>query len=208
MAVTTIYRTLPITGLIVMLGALFLTMRSDASTGDFYLSYTDVKVIAHLSLSGESPQRIWLQQDGGKQYLYLQQPSEQGFTIIDVTKPTKPRPVSHVSQGSLTTVGSGLAIVEQPDPRTTAASHIEGSPEGTRGGGAVSRLVRILDVSDPAHPRTVQSFSGVTSILPDDARGMIYVANSEGIWILSHQQVLRRHPCSSSDAISPIPNCD
>ncbi|HXY11571.1 MAG TPA: hypothetical protein VEI52_27300, partial [Terriglobales bacterium] len=68
--------------------------------------------------------------------------------------------------------------------------------------------VLILDVSDPAHPRKVQSFSGVTSILPDNARGMIYVANSDGIWILSHRQVLRSHPCSSSDAISPIPNCD
>jgi len=204
---TTIYRTLTITGLMVMLGTLFLTTRSGASTGDFYLSYTDVKVIAHLSLSGESPQRIWLQQDGRKQYLYLQQPTEQGFTIIDVTKATKPRLVRHVSQGTLTTVGSGLAIVEQPDPATKGASPIVGSPEGTRGGGAV-RSVRILDVSDPAHPRTVESFSGVTSILLDDTRGMIYVANSEGIWILSHQPVLRRHPCSSSDAISPIPNCD
>jgi hypothetical protein len=39
MAMTTIYRTLTITGWMVMLGALFLTMRSDASTGDFYLFY-------------------------------------------------------------------------------------------------------------------------------------------------------------------------
>lgn len=205
---TTIHRTLSVPGEMVMLGSLFLTMRSDASTGDFYLSYTDAKVIAHLSLSGGSPQRLWLQQEGRKQYLYLQQPSEQGFTIVDVTKPTKPRLVSHVPQGTLTAVGSGLAIVEQPDHPTTGASRIAGNPEGTRGGGAVSRSVRILDVSDPAHPRTVQSFSGVTSILADDARGMIYVANREGIWILSHPQVLRRRPCSSSDAISPLPNCD
>ena len=205
---TTIHRTLGVTAVIVMLGSLFLTMRSDASTGDFYLCYTDVKVIAHLSLSGGSPQRLWLQQEGRKQYLYLQQPSEQGFTIVDVTKPTEPRVVSRVPQGTLTTVGSGLAIVDEPDSPTAGTSRMAGNPEGTRGGGALSRSVLILDVSDPAHPRKVQSFSGVTSILPDNARGMIYVANSDGIWILSHQQVLRSHPCSSSDAISPIPNCD
>ena len=74
----------------------------------------------------------------------------------------------------------------------------------------VTKMVLLLVlVASFAHPQTVQSFSGVTSILPDDARGLIYVANGEGIWILSHQQVLRRHYCSSSDAISAgIPNCD
>ena len=43
----------------------------------------------------------------------------------------------------------------------------------------------------------------------DDARSLIYVANGDGIWILSHREVLRRHLCSSSDALSSaIPNCD
>lgn len=35
----------------------------------------------------------------------------------------------------------------------------------------------------------------VTSILRDDARTLLYLANSNGIWIVSHQQVLRRHFC-------------
>jgi hypothetical protein len=43
----------------------------------------------------------------------------------------------------------------------------------------------------------------------DDARSLLYVANGDGIWIVSHKPVLRRHLCDSSDAISSaIPNCN
>ncbi len=207
---TTLNRTRRVARMILALSALFLTIRSRASSGDFYPSYTSVKVIAHLALSGVSPQQMFLQQDGRKQYLYLQQPSGQGFAVVDVSKPTKPKMVSHVPQGNLTMVSSGLAIAEKSDNSADAgASRATGSTEGTRGGGSVPQSVRVLDVSDPAHPRTIQTFSGVTSVLADDARGLIYVANGEGIWILSHQRVLRRHECGSSDAISSaIPNCD
>ena len=206
---TTINRTIRV-GMILVLGMLFLGIRSDASAGDFYPSYADVKVIAHLALSGASPQQMFLQQNDRKQYLYVQQASGQGFTVVDVTKPTKPKMVSHVPQENLTMLSSRLAIAEKSDnPAAAGASRATGSTEGTRGGGSVSQSVRVLDVSDPAHPRTIQTFSGVTSVLADDARGLIYVANGEGIWILSHQRVLRRHECSSSDAISSaIPNCD
>ncbi len=207
---TTINGTKNVAGMIVALGTLFLTLHSAASTGDFYPSYTDVKVIAHLALSGTSVQQMFLQQEDRKRYLYLQQPSQQGFTVVDVTKPAKPKMVSHLPEANLTMVSSGLAIAENPNSGTgVGASRATGSAEGTRGGGSVPESVRVLDVTDPAHPRTIQTFSGVTSVLADDARGLIYVANGEGIWILSHQRVLRRHECGSSDAISSaIPNCD
>ena len=207
---TTINRTTSVAGAILVLGTLFLTTPSHASPGDFYPSHTDAKVIAHLALSGASPRQMFLQQAGRKQYLYLQQPAQEGLTVVDVTKPTKPKIVSHVVGEDLTLVSSGLAIAEKPANSAAMGNSraVEGA-EGARGGGSIPESVRVLDVSDPAHPRTVQTFSGVTSVVPDDARGLIYVANSEGIWILSHQQVLRRHLCGSSDAISSaIPNCD
>jgi hypothetical protein len=88
---------------------------------------------------------------------------------------------------NLTLVSSGLAIAEKPNNSAAVdASRTTGGAEGARGRGSVSESVRVLDVSDPAHPRTVQTFSGVTSVLPDVARGLIYVANGKGIWILSH----------------------
>jgi hypothetical protein len=205
----TINRELGVVGAFLALSVFFLTINLDASQGDFYRSYMNAKVLAHVPVSGASAQRMFLQQAGRRQYLYLQQASNQGFTVIDVSKPAKPKMVTHVPGENLTLVGSGLAIAEAPGSTAAGASGTDEIAEGTRGGGgSAPQQIRVLDVSDPAHPRRVQSFSGVTSILPDDARGLIYVANGEGIWILSHQQVLRRHPCSSSDAISFEPNCD
>ena len=116
--------------------------------------------------------------------------------------------LSERSSQRLTVLESGLAISEIPDDSKTGnpaqAPNRTGSPTIR-----APESVRLLDVSDPAHPRTVQMFDGVTSIVRDDARNLIYLANADGIWILSHNQVLRRHLCSSSDAISSaIPNCD
>jgi hypothetical protein len=204
----TINRNLGVTGGLLALSVLFLTIKSEASQGDFYTSYTDTKVIAHVPLSGGSAQQMFLQQVGRREYLYLQQASNRGFTVIDVSKSAKPNIVTHVPRENLTLVASGLAIAEAPDSTAAGSSGVDENAEGTRGGGSAPQQIRVLDVSDPAHPRTVQSFTGVTSILSDDARGLVYVANREGIWILSHQQLLRRHECSSSDAISPMPNCN
>jgi hypothetical protein len=208
---TNFNRTKSVARAILVLGALFLTISAEASPGDFYSSYTDPKVIAYLPVSGAPFRQMFLQRTGRKWYLYLQQTAQQGFTIVDVTKPTKPKVVSQEPQENLTMVNSGFAITEKTDNSAAAvgASRAVEGGEAARGGGSVSESVRVLDVSDPAHPRTVQIFRGVTSVLPDDARGLIYVANGEGIFILSHQEVLRRHLCSSSDAISgAIPNCD
>jgi hypothetical protein len=208
-AMQTISRDLRVAGAFVALCILSLTINSNASPGDFYTSYTNAKVIAHVPLTGASPQQMFLQQLDRREYLYLQQSSRQGFTVLDVSKPAKPKIVAHVPQQNLTVVASGLALTEAHPSGRPSSSGTNENVEGAHGGGSAPRQVRVLDVSDPAHPRTVQNFTGVTSILPDNARGLIYVANGKGIWILSHQKVLRRHLCSSSDAISSaIPNCD
>ena len=180
---------------------------ADASDSDSYPSYLEAKVIAHLPLSG-GIRRMFLQQEGRRQFLYVQQPSQQGVTVIDITKPERPKVVSQVPLENLIMVGSGLAIFEAPEnSATTRTSVVTGNAEDPRGN-AVLKSVRILDVSDPAHPLAVQNFDGVTSILHDSARNLIYIANGDGVWIVSHEQVLRRNECSSSDALSPMPNCD
>jgi hypothetical protein len=188
-------------------GALCLTPSANASPGDFYTS-VEVKVVAHLPLNGKPTQQMFLQQEGRKQYLYVRQDSQIGFTTFDVTKPERPRMVNHMPQQDLTMLNSRLGIVETPD--SGLAVSLAGQLEGNRGGGSdVPESVRVVDESDTAHPRTVQAFAGVTDLVRDDTRNLIYIANGDGIWILSHQQVLRRHPCSSSDAISSaMPNCD
>jgi len=192
---------------VLAVGTLCLTPFVNASPGDFY-TFVEVKVVAHMPLNGKPTQQMFLQQEGRKQYLYVRQKSQIGFTTFDVTKPERPRMVNHMPQQDLTMLNSRLGIVETPD--SGPAVSLAGQLEGNRGGGStVPESVRVVDESDPAHPQTVQAFAGVTDLVRDDTRNLIYIANGDGIWILSHHQVLRRHLCSSSDAISSaIPNCD
>lgn len=203
----TLNRALMIAGAIVAL-ATVLTTGLDASSGGFHPSYTDATVIAHLALSGTSARRMFLQRASQRQYLYVQQSFQEGFTVVDVTQPSKPKIVSHTPQENLTLVASGLAIAEGRGDSAAGGAEQTGTAEGSRGGGSVSESLQMLDLSDPEHPRAAQTFDGVTSILADEADGLTYVANGEGIWIVSHQQVLTTHRCSSSDAISGDANCD
>jgi hypothetical protein len=76
-------------------------------------------------------------------------------------------------------VGSGLAIFETPENSAAVRTSLGTSPaignaEDARGNGAVLESVRVLDVSDPAHPRAVQNFDGVTSFLHDSAQLDLY----------------------------------
>jgi hypothetical protein len=188
------------------LGAFILPICAGASQGDFYPSY-EAKIVGHVVLSGKPTRQMFLQQEGRKAYLYVRQASQQGYTVFDVTKPERPKLLHQISSRNLTIVDSGVAISETPD--TASPSRSVGDAGTSQGGSRTPESVRVLDVSNPAQPRTVQTFEGVTSIVRDDARRLIYVANGDGIWILSHREVLRRHLCSSSDAISSaIPNCD
>jgi hypothetical protein len=203
----TILRIRNVTCVVLAVGALLSTPGAVASDGDSYPSYLQAKVIAHLPLSGGARQ-MFSQQEGSRQFLYVQQSPQQGVTVIEVTKPERPKVVNQVPLENLTMVSFGLAISETPRSSATwVVSLGDGNVEGPPGSG-VLESVRVLDVSDPAHPRTVRNFDGVTSILQDSTRNLLYVANGDGVWIVSHQQVLASHECSSSDAISPLPNCD
>jgi hypothetical protein len=161
-------------------------------------------IIAHLPLTGASVSQLVLQQHGSKQYLYLQQASKDGFAIVDVTRPEQPNVLrseawpNEASAGKLQMVAGRLALAEAPDSASTET---------------ISRTetLKVLDLSDPANPRTILTFSGVTSTLADDARNLVYVTNSDGLWILRHQpeqsmsSAARR--CSSEDASNDVASC-
>jgi hypothetical protein len=161
-------------------------------------------VIAHLPLTGASVSQLVLQQHGSKQYLYVEQASKEGFAIVDVTKPDQPNVVRHeswpneASTGRLQMVGGRLGLAEASE--TTAAETV-----------ARTETLKVLDLSDPANPRTILTFSGVTSTLADDARNLVYITNSEGLWILKHQseQATSSEPraCRSEDASSDVASC-
>jgi hypothetical protein len=168
-----------------------------------------VTVVAHLPLPGAPVSQIFLQGQGGMQYLYIQQASEEGFIIVDVTQ-YRPNVVNRVklpneaSGETLQMVGVGLAIAEAPGAAGAESARNNLTPakgEGTLGGGTGGdrpQFVRLLDLNDPATPRTLPTFDTVTSILLDDGQNLIYITNSEGLWILRHN-VPPLHPLCDSE---------
>jgi hypothetical protein len=168
-------------------------------------------VIAHLPLPQATGTQMLLQREDGKNYLYVQQASKQGFMIVDVSKPDKPSLLKRTAAGSLATSGNlemvspDVGIAETPDKKPTTLTSSNHPTE----------TVRVLDLSDPHNPKTLQEFNGVTSLLPDGGHGLIYLTNNEGLWILRYtrpallEPAKKKKPCDSESEIEAMPpECD
>jgi hypothetical protein len=174
---------------------------------------TDVPatVIAHLPLPQATGSQMLLQKENSKQYLYVQQATKQGFMIVDVSKPERPNLLKRTAESNQSTAGNlemvspDVAIAEAPE-RTTATLTSNSHPTET---------VRVLDLSDPRNPKTLETFNKVTSLLPDGGHGLIYLTNNEGLWILRYNRpaplepAKKKPPCDSESQIMAMPpDCD
>jgi len=65
-------------------------------------------------------------------------------------------------------------------------------------------MIRNLDLSDSANPGALQSFMGVTSIVSDETRSVIYITNSDGLWVLRHKKKQTAAPKESRSSESAI----
>jgi hypothetical protein len=173
---------------------------------------TDVPatVIAHLALPQATGSQMLLQKENGKQYLYVQQAGKQGFMVVDVSKPEKPNLLKRAAgpnqptAGNLEIVSPDVAIAEAPEKTPTTLTQSNRPTE----------TVRVLDLSDPRNPKTLDTFNKVTSLLPDGGHGLIYLTNNEGLWILRYNRKMlepakTKKPCDSESEIMAMPpDCD
>ncbi len=157
-------------------------------------------VIGHVALTGPAASKMFLQQDNSKQFLYIDQGARQGYIVVDVTKPSQPTIVQRVESGRVRVMPGDVGIAESPDSdaRTVATSK------------PPTESVKLLDLSDPAHPKTVQSFTGVTAVLRDDDHNLVYLTNNDGLWVLKHiarriAPLPRMQDCTSEAAIEAMP---
>ncbi len=183
--------------------------RISANTSGTNAKSTEVpaEVIAHLPLESPPGNQMVLQRIGDKHYLYIQQAGKQGFMIVNVSKPQLPSFVNRQAKandstaGNLHMMGSDVGVAEVPDK--TVKGTIQSAPSTTE-------TVRILDLTDPEHPKVLQTFRNVTSILGDGGRGIIYLANDEGLWVLKHHRASiapenQKKPCDSYSALAAMP---
>lgn len=174
---------------------------------------TDVPatVIAHLPLPLATGNQMLLQKENSKQYLYVQQAGKQGFMIVDVTKAEKPSLLKRTAESNQATQGN-LQIVS-PDVAIAVAP--EKTPATVTSNNHPTETVRVLDLSDSRNPKTLETFNNVTSVLPDSHRGLIFLTNNEGLWVLRYNRpallepAKQKKPCSSESDIQAMPpDCD
>jgi hypothetical protein len=152
---------------------------------------SNLGVIAHLQLDGGTATRMLLVQKDGKQYLYVGLSASSGVCIFDVTKPGDPRKVEKFAgaggaqAADFQLVGDTMAVTSHTG-EATATSSI-----------AAPRSVTILNMTDPANPQQIQTFADVTSVVTDDARGLIYLSNGEGLWVVQARQPAKAEVLSS-----------
>jgi hypothetical protein len=152
-----------------------------------------------------------LQRENEKHYLYIQQSTKQGFMIVDVTKPEKPSLLKRTAESNQSTAGN----LQMVSPDVAIAEAPEKTPTTLTSNSHPTETVRVLDLSDPRNPKTLETFNKVTSILPDGGHGLIFLTNNEGLWILRYNRpallepTKKKPPCDSESAIMAMPpDCD
>jgi hypothetical protein len=147
----------------------------------------EIQVIGHVPVSDGPIIRFLPTQHYSSYYLYAEHASGKNATLIDITAAAHPAVLAEVaypSEGganSLSVVAGTAALLESGTVTQQPSASLP-SPQ----------IIRIMDFSDPKSPKVAREFTGVTAMLRDSPRGLIFVANSEGVWIL--QQHLADDP--------------
>jgi hypothetical protein len=148
--------------------------RSEKSAGQA------VEIVGRVDLAGSPATSMALVEKDRKEYLYITLGPSAGLSVLDVTISKKARIIERTAISAPAAAGE---LVPFGDTRAMILATPEG-PATSQASGSDSQAVTILDVEDPANPAVARVFQGVTSLVTDDGRGLIYIANAEGLWIL------------------------
>jgi hypothetical protein len=159
-------------------------------------------VVGHLTLPAPAS-HLLSAEDNRRHYLLIDQDSKEGFIIVDVTEPSQPTIVKHVawpnqaSNGKVRLVTASLALSSAPENAGTAS--------------APAQSMNLLDLRDPANPKAIKGFSGVTSMLTDESRSLMYVTNAEGLWVVKYKPqddpISNPFGCPTDGSTTVDPNC-
>ena len=130
-----------------------------------------IEVIAHVAFDGTGVTQVTTGEHWRKNYLYLN--SSDKITVVDVTNGGHPSITSEyrhslpAGQAQVQVVVGNAVLFADAQPATNVPSSI-----------------CIMSFANPADPKIVRQFTKVTGFLIDTRRGLIYVVNNEGLWIL------------------------
>jgi hypothetical protein len=131
-----------------------------------------IEVIGHIPFDGTSVTQVTTGEHWRKNYLYLN--SADKITVVDVTNGARP---SITSEYRHTLPAAQVQVV------VGSAALLADTQPATHGPSSIS----IMSFADPAAPSVVRQFTKVTGFLIDSHRGLIYIVNNEGLWILNEK---------------------
>jgi hypothetical protein len=137
-----------------------------------------ISVIGHVQLRGTATE-LAVASHWRKDFLYVIYGPKGPVTVFDVTNPAAPVAASQLEVPKQAVGGEVNAIVGTAAVVTTTPNEAA-VPVKTR-------TVTVLSFADPERPVVTRQFSGVTAILKDPHRGLIYLTNGEGLWLLQGQ---------------------
>lgn len=139
-----------------------------------------IEVVAHVPLTDGAITRFLTTEHYRREYLYAEHQPGKLVTMIDVTNVHQPAllaDVSYPNTGAAQLVAvTGNAALVANDTQAPAA--------------ATPQNFSIMSFADPLHPTVKQEFTGVTAMARDDKRGLIFLANADGIWILQQHYAM------------------
>ena len=141
--------------------------------------HDEIEVVGHIPFTKGPVRRFLATQHYSSYYLYAEHEGSNEVTLIDITKAAQPAVLGDVAyspsgdRASISAVAGTAALVTSELPAQAQAT---------------PQTIRLMDFSDPQHPKVTREFSGITAMDRDDGRGLIFLANADGIWIL-HQSL-------------------
>lgn len=151
----------------VFVGGAFFGARAGAAASN----QDRIDVIAHVGAAGAPAVQLDAETHWRRNYLYVDRGTA-GVAVFDVTNPARPKPVSQLEIPREEAGASVRAIVG-------TAAVVATGPEATK-----EQTVTILSFANPEHPAVVRQFARVSAMLRDPSRGLIYLSNPDGLWIL------------------------
>jgi hypothetical protein len=135
-----------------------------------------ITVVAHIPLGGGAVTSFTSTQHYDRSYVYAEHESGKSVTLIDVTNVNRPEVLGEMANPNGSTSESLVAA--------TGNIALESDSPAGDSKAATAQTLRIMDFSDAAHPLIAQEFKGVTAVSRDTGKNLIFLANSDGIWIL------------------------
>jgi hypothetical protein len=149
---------------------------AEAGTPKVKIDASDaIEVVGHLTLPESPVSEITLSQHWRRDYVILRDAVHGLLIEVDVCDPAHPSITRRLPLPEQSRNGSAVVVVGQAVLVSSTGALIASQEPGS---------VAIVSYAEPDHPVIVRQFANVSAMKVHRERALIYIVDSEGLWIL------------------------